>query len=406
MRVHVEKRKRCKKSWNIVLDYGYDPDTGKRNRKCRAFRGTKKEADVQATEIQHRANVGDLVLPTKMTTATFLERWLIDDCHSIVNANTYDGYSRIVYNRFIPTIGAIPLPNLTTERIQRQYADWLGHGRVDGKGGLGATTVQRYHQCLHSALDTAVKWRLIGLNVADAVEVPRPKSAGMKINVLDEDSLRRVLQAAKDTEYYPVFYCAAYTGMRRSEIMALRWCDVDLEMSQVHVNRSLHQLPGGVFDIRPVKTAYSKRCIDLPPSLTLVLRQHKETMAATCSAAGRTMKDDDLVFSRADGQPVSPDAITKVWIKLVRREGFHGVRFHDLRHTHATLLLKMGVHPKIVQERLGHSSIRVTLDIYSHVVPGLQQAAALAFDRRLSGYDGDDLMVGAISELQHKGFLN
>ena len=404
MRVHVEKRKRCKNSWNIVLDYGYDPNTGMRDRKCRAFRGTKKEADVQATELQHRANTGGLVLPTKMPTAAFLDRWLSDCCQITVNSSTYDGYSRIVQNRLIPTIGATPLPSLTPERIQRLYADWLDHGRVDGKGGLSAATVQRYHQCLHTALDTAVEWKLVGVNVADAVKVPRSKSTGMKI--LDEDDLRRLLQAAKDTDYYSVFHFAAFTGMRRSEILAVRWCDVDLETRKVYVNQSLHQLRGGEFEIRKVKTAYSKRCIELPLSTALVLRQHREIAEAACSTVGRTMKDDDLVFSRADGQPVPPDAVTKRWIKLVRAEGLFGVRFHDLRHTHATLLLKWGVHPKIVQERLGHSSIRTTLDIYSHVVPGLQQAAADIFDRRLSGYGGDGLLVGAISELEHKWLLN
>jgi integrase len=226
------------------------------------------------------------------------------------------------------------------------------------------------------------------------------------MKILDEDDLRRLLQAAKDTDYYSVFHFAAFTGMRRSEILAVRWCDLELETRKVYVNRSLHQLAGGTYDIRPVKTAYSKRCIELPLSTALVLRQHREIAEAACSTVGRTMKDDDLVFSRADGQPVPPDAVTKVWIKLVRAEGFFGVRFHDLRHTHATLLLKWGVHPKIVQERLGHSSIRTTLDVYSHVVPGLQQAAADIFDRRLSGYGGDGLLVGAISELEHKWLLN
>jgi integrase len=404
MRGHVEKRKKCKRSWSIVIDYGYDQKTGKRTRECKAFRGSKKEAQAQLVERLHQVTTGGLVLPTKMTTAAFLERWLSDYCRATLTNKTYDGYSHIVHRRFIPTFGAVLLSGLTPERIQHLYADWLDHGRVDGKGGLSAATVQRYHQCLHCALDTAVKWRLVTLNVTDAVEAPRPKPCEMKI--LDEDELQRLLQAAKDSDHYTVFYVAAFTGMRRSEILALRWCDVDLEMSQVHVSRSLHQLPGGEFEIRTGKTPKSKRCIDLPPSAALVLRQHRQRMQAACSVLGRPMKNEDLVFQRADGRAVPPDAVTKGWIKLVRREGFHGVRFHDLRHTHATLLMKQGVHPKIVQERLGHSSIRITLDIYSHVLPGLQQDAALAFDRRLAGHLRDDTATEPISEPEQHFSLN
>lgn len=398
---HIQKR--GKNSWGIVLEHGYD-DKGKRLREWTTFRGTKKEAKAQLIELEHRATTGIPVLPSKMTTAMFLNRWLSDKCIVTVNRSTYEGYRHIVQNRFIPAFGEVRLPSLTPERIQRHWADWLDSGRIDGKGGLSAATVQRYHQCLHSALDTAVKWGLVGRNVADVVEVPRPKPTSMK--ALDENDLLRVLQAARDTDYYVAFVTAGYTGMRRSELTGLQWSDVDLDMCQVHVNRSLHQLAGGRFDIRSVKTVYSRRCIDLPPSLALLLRRHKESMAAAYSVVGRDMKDDDLVFSKPDGQPVAPDTLTKAWIRLVRREGFHGVRFHDLRHTHATLLLKMGVHPKIVQERLGHSSIRITLDLYSHVLPGLQKDAAWKFDEWLARYDDNGQLSGITSGPEHKWSLN
>jgi integrase len=172
--------------------------------------------------------------------------------------------------------------------------------------------------------------------------------------------------------------------MRRSELLALRWQDVDLLLCQVSIIRSLHHLRNGSLVFRPCKTAKSRRLIALTPSNAIVLRKHYEEQNKFRKSLGLSpVKDDDLVFCQIDGKPLLPDSVTHAWIKLRNRTGFKNIRLHDARHTHASIMLKNGTHPKIVQERLGHSSIQITLDTYSHVAPGLQEAATAKFDDAL-----------------------
>ncbi len=173
--------------------------------------------------------------------------------------------------------------------------------------------------------------------------------------------------------------------MRRAELLALRWADIDLDLCQLSVTRSMQYIRGidqkSQIIFREPKTAKSRRLIALSPSTVITLRKHKDKQNNLRQSLGYSpLSDNDLVFSRYDGSPLLPNSVTHAWIKLVRRCGLHGIRLHDARHTHASLLLKQGVHPKIVQERLGHGSIQITLDTYSHVAPGLQQAAANKFD--------------------------
>jgi integrase len=200
----------------------------------------------------------------------------------------------------------------------------------------------------------------------------------------DEDDIAGFLEVAKDTPYHALFYLALYTGMRRSELLALRWCDVDLLLCQVQVSRSLHQLKDGSYVFTEPKSAKSRRTIALPPSATLLLKEHREKQKLERAMLGIPLKDDDLVFSHLEGKPLRPNTITRAWSMLAARCGLKVIRLHDARHTHASLMLKQGIHPKIVQERLGHASIQMTLDTYSHVAPGLQQAAAERFDQALN----------------------
>jgi len=200
----------------------------------------------------------------------------------------------------------------------------------------------------------------------------------------DEDDITSFLNFAKDPVYYELFYLALFTGMRRSELLALRWADVDFVFSQIYVNRTLHQLKDGSYIFTEPKSAKSRRTIALPPSATLLLKDHYEKRTLERGLSGISLTDNDLVFSTLEGKPLRPNTITRAWNTLAIRAGLKAIRFHDARHTHTSLMLKSGTHPKIVQERLGHSSIGATLDTYSHVTPGLQQAAAESFDRLLN----------------------
>jgi len=197
----------------------------------------------------------------------------------------------------------------------------------------------------------------------------------------DEHDIFCFLDIAKESPYYTLFYTALFTGMRRSELLALRWCDIDPVFSQVSVSRSLHQLKDGSYIFTEPKSSKSKRTIALSPSAILLLKEHREKQKLEKEMSGIPSTDHDLLFSALEGKPLRPNTITRAWSMLANKAGIKPIRLHDARHTHASIMLKQGVHPKIVQERLGHSSITMTLDTYSHVAPGLQQAAAEGFNK-------------------------
>jgi integrase len=207
------------------------------------------------------------------------------------------------------------------------------------------------------------------------------------MQVWNGDEIMTFLEAAKSTPYHALFFTALYTGLRRSEVLALRWSDIDLLLCQLYVNRSVHQLKDGSIIYRQPKSAKSRRMVSLSPSTALLLQEHKDSQAALREMIGIPLKEDDLVFCTLDGAPIRPNTVTRAWPMLAAKAGVKPIRFHDARHTHASLMLKQGVHPKIVSERLGHTGIAITLDTYSHVSPGLQEKAALSFDEAL-GYNG------------------
>jgi len=244
---------------------------------------------------------------------------------------------------------------------------------------LSPRTVRHHYMTLHAALEHAVKMGLLVRNAADGVSPPRFQRHQWQ--TLSEYGFSSVLEAARNSPYYVLFYQALFTGMRRSELLALRWCDVDLLLCRVQVRRSLHQLGNGEVVITQPKSARSRRMVSLPPSAAELLHEHREEQIRQRAEVGIDVKEDDLVFTDLEGKPLRPDTVTHAWVKLVRGIGLRGVRLHDARHTHASLMLKQGVHPKIVQERLGHASIQMTIDTYSHVAPGLQEAAAASFDK-------------------------
>jgi integrase len=213
----------------------------------------------------------------------------------------------------------------------------------------------------------------------DAAIPPRVES--IEMHTWDEDEISSFLEVARETRYFALFHTALFTGMRRSELLALRWCDLDLLLCQIYVSRSLHVLRGGQVIIRQPKSAKGRRMIALSPLTTSVLREHREKQELERVMLGKPLTGEDLVFSNTEGKPLLPNSVTHAWINLVRRSGVKPIRLHDARHTHASLMLKQGTHPKVVQERLGHASIQITIDTYSHVAPGLQEAAAARFDQ-------------------------
>jgi integrase len=363
--------KRSEDSYRIAISLGRDSVTQKYKQYFETVRGNKKDAQRRLRELLSSLDNNLFIKPSNLTVADYLIQWLKDYCWSNLAPKTSEGYESIVRCHLVPSLGQIHLTELKPEHIQHLYSEKL-------TAGLSHRTVRYIHVTLHKALRDAVRLGTIVRNPADAVEPPKVQRHEM--HTMSETDVHIFLEMARSTQYYPLFYTALFTGMRRSELLGLKWSSVDLILCQLSVTRALHQLQGGSLIFREPKTAKGRRLISLSPSTVIVLREYREQQEKIRQALDVTLTNDDLVFCHVNGTPLLPNSISHAWTKLACHTGLKGIRLHDARHTHASLMLKQGVHPKIVQERLGHASIQITLDTYSHVVPGLQQAAANKFD--------------------------
>jgi integrase len=377
MKGHI--RQRGKRSWAVVLDVGRDAN-GKRRQKWHPVKGTKKDAQREMARLLHTIYTGAYVEPSRMTLREYLELWLKDYAATHVSAKTSERYDEIVRIHVIPSLGHHALAKLHPLHIQACYSEALQKGRKYGKGGLSAQTVLHLHRVLREALQHAVRLQLLARNPADAVEPPRPQRREMKY--LDEASTARLLQAADGTALYLPILLAVTTGMRRGEILGVRWQDLDLDAATLSVRQSLEQTKIGLAFKQP-KTQKSRRVVALPNMTVEVLRRHRLEQVKYKLLFGPDYHDQDLVCARANGSPWPPDSFTSSFSEFIRKTSVSVVRFHDLRHTHATHLLRHGIHPKVVSERLGHSTVGITLDVYSHVLPDMQEEAARRVDAAL-----------------------
>jgi integrase len=364
-------------SWELKFDTGRDPVSGSRQTRYRSFRGTKREADVELRRLLVEIDGGQFTEPTKMTLGEYLLWWLEVEAKQYVSPKTLQGYSYIVEKHVIPTLGMYPLAKLRSLHVQKYYTDKMEGGRINGNGGLSAQSVRHHDRLLNVALKRA---RSLGLITRNPIEdVKRPKVADRDVDVLDDDEIARLLGAAESTRLYGPIFLALTTGLRRGEILGLRWQDVDLDRAALAVRQSIEQTKAGL-RIKEPKTKKSRRNVALPAVMVEWLRAHKRQQAEERLSLGLGKSKADLVFTEMAGGIWPPDMLSRQFGNLVRAAGLRGVTFHGLRHTHITNLLKEGVHPKIASERAGHSSVAVTMDVYSHVVEGMQEEAASMVD--------------------------
>ncbi|MET0039932.1 MAG: tyrosine-type recombinase/integrase [Dehalococcoides mccartyi] len=376
MRGYIKKR--YQGSYSVVISLGRDPITGKYKQRWVTVHGTKKDAQQKLTELLREYDTGTAIEPDNITLAVFLDHWLAD-IKPRLSPTTAEGYQGIITNHLKPSLGYYQLAKLTPILIQKYYTDTLKRKRCDGKPGtLSTRTVRSHHMVLHRALKTAVRQRLIAYNPADNVDPPVAISTRCRSATAEE--IQKILDEVKGTSYYTLFFLLFYTGMRRSEALALKWEDIDLMLCQASIGRSVHKLHSGEVIFRTPKWG-SARNISLTPATAVILREYKLARVSEAKIIGRKFSEDDLVFSTAEGSPLIPNTVTRKWERLVKRLGLDGIRLHDTRHTHATLMLKQGTPLKVVQERLGHRSIKTTGDIYAHVLPGMQEEAAEKFDK-------------------------
>ncbi|WP_206093763.1 site-specific integrase [Paludifilum halophilum] len=374
--MHVRKRGN---KWCFVLDVGRDPQTGKRKQKWFSGFKTKKEAQKAMTAKLHELNQGAYIEPSKITLADYLNRWLNDYARINCSPRTLEGYEYIIEKHLIPDLGNITLDKLKPMDLQNYYGNKLINGRKDGSGGLSPRSVLHHHRVLHEALEYAVRWQVIAINPAKAATPPKPQKA--QVNVLNKEEIHQLLTASKGTPYYEPIFFAVNTGMRRGEIFGLRWKDINFENNIISVRQTLQRLKSEGLKFRDTtKTDGSRRTIFVSESVIDMLKKLKTKQAKNKIKAGPYYKNYDLVFAKNDGSPIDVDYFSKAFGLLIKRINLPHIRFHDLRHTHATLLLQQGEHPKVVSERLGHSTIAITMDTYSHVMPNMQKEAAQKLD--------------------------
>lgn len=382
-----KRGKRAVYSWGIVIEQPRGPD-GKRKQKWHSFKGSESGAESELRRLLHAVETGEYIEPTRMTLAEYLAKWL-DHARSQVAGKTFERYSEICSKCIAPAIGGKPLLKLTPLDIQGFYAEQLANGRkvrkrkdgtvINSNPSLSPRTVLHYHRVLREALQQAVKWQLLARNPADAVEPPRVEQKEMA--ALDEPHAAWLLTAAEGTRLYAPTIVALTTGMRRGELFGLRWKDVDLDAGVAAVTQSLSQTNEGLHFKVP-KTAKGRRRVELLPLTVEALREHRTRQDADRALFGADYEDNGLVFASPDGRPWPPDSFSSEFRKFAHKIGVK-VRFHDLRHSHASQLLRQGIHPKVVSERLGHATVGITLDTYSHVLPGLQAEAAAKLDTAL-----------------------
>ena len=388
-------RQRSKGKWEITIDIGRDPSTDKRLRHFETVVGGKKEAQHRLAELLLNIRKGTYIKqPKQVTLAIWLRQWLDSYVASSLSPKTGQSYEQELRCYLIPDLGGIRLTELRPHHIQNYIAKALSEGRRHRTGGLSSRTVQYHYRILSKSLDDAIRMGLIAVNACKGVSAPRP--VRRDIPSIGLEDVTKLLSAIHDSSYYLFYYTLLLTGLRRSELLALKWKDLDLDLACIYVAHSLHRLDDGSIIIKEPKTSRSRRPVDLPPSLAILLRQYRVKREAEQIIVGKALTEDDFVFSHMDGTPLNPNTVSHTFSKMVARAGLPHLRLHDLRHIHATMLLKLGTHPRIVQERLGHSSIATTLDIYSHTVPGLQKAAAERLDTLLPKMEADE-NVGKMS---------
>jgi integrase len=370
-------RERSPGHWAIILDIP-DPNTGKRRRKWHSFKGTKRQAQIESARLISVVQAGSYLEPSKTTVAEYLEKWL-EHIKSQVSPRTAERYGELARKNIAPLIGSVALTKLTPMAISTAYSTALTNGRRDGGGGLAPRTVHHCHRVLKQALAQAVRWQLLSRNPADAADPPKVERATM--TTYDLKQTGELIGAMRGTGLFIPTLLAVLLGMRRGEIAALRWRSVDLDAGQVAVVESAEQMNGTV-RLKPPKGGRA-RTVALAQTIVDELRAHRIEQAQNLLKLGVRLSEDHFVCAHADGRMMQPTWITHEWVRLIRATDLPAYRFHDLRHAHATHLLASGAHPKVASERLGHSKIGITLDLYSHVMPGMQEDAAARADAAL-----------------------
>jgi integrase len=367
-------------TYSVVLDLGRGPD-GRRVRRWHSGYRTKKDAERARTELLARLDQGSYIEPSRLTVAVFLRDQWLPGLTGQLRPTTLDGYRRHVHRYVLPAVGGVLLQRLTPAHLNVLYGSLQASGGMGGRP-LAARTVLAVHVTLRKALGDATRWGLVVRNVAELASRPKPQRTDMRTWSAVE--LRRFLEHVESDRLAAAWMLAASTGMRRGEVLGLRWTDVDLDQARVAVQQTL-VVAGGLVVTSGPKTSRGRRSVALDSRTVAALRAWRAAQAAERLAWGPSWTDSGLVFTREDGTVIHPQRLSKAFDRHVRSAKLPRIRFHDLRHTHASLGLAAGVPVKVMSERLGHATSSFTADTYQHVTPALEEQAASTVARLVFG---------------------
>lgn len=340
---------------------------------------TEKEAVQALGEMLYEQRQGTLVTEGDQTITQHFERWLAVH-KTTIRHSTYLTYRSALDKHILPAFGHLALRKLTAQHLDTFYARKV-------EEGLSSSRVHALHTVIYMALQQAIRWRLLARNVGEDVSLPRD-SRPHERQTLTTEQAQKLLDAARGHRLEAMLTLALTTGMRRGELLALRWQDIDFTNRRLSIQRSVSRLPGG-YRVSEPKTTSGKRSITLPPFVIVALGQHRVRQLETKLKVGPAWEEHDLVFSNSYGRFLNSASLYHLFTSVVKKAGLPHMRFHDLRHSAATLLLAMKVPVKVIQELLGHSSITTTLNVYGHVLPTMQDEAMDNMER-LFGYDEHD----------------
>ena len=376
-------RRRGEESWELKYEAGTDPRTGKRITKYQSFKGTKREAQAELIRLMDAVRRGDYIDPSKVTVSEFLNRWDKDWAANNVLPKTRERFSQLIMHQVQPHLGNMPIQKLRAVHLNELYGKLLRDGRVGG-GELSAKTVGHVHRCLRRAFGHAAQWGLITQNPAALVHPPRVQQA--EIEILRENEVEAMLASLRDRNALlcTIAIVALGSGLRRGELCALRWSNIDLDSRTLRIEQSLEQTRAGLRFKAP-KTKHGLRTMTLPASVISELRAHWRTQNEQRLALGiGRSTPTDLVFPGWDGRPLMPNTLSREWSRTIAAIGGRQISLHALRHTHASSLIAAGVDILTVSRRLGHASPTITLGVYGHLYGNTDDRAAQAIDAMLA----------------------
>jgi integrase len=361
-------RQRGKNSWQIQVYTGKDPG-GKHRRHFETIRGTKGNAQRRLRELLTSLDQAIYAPPVKITVANLFNEWLLGYVKTNCTIRTEESYRSTIERHLSPVLGRIQLKDLQPSMIQAYY------GQACEK--LSSKSVLYHHRILKHCLKYAVRQGYLGRNPCDLVDPPKARQNPMR--TLTPDEVKTLLGAASSNQFYPIIYTAVSTGLRQAELLGLRWRDVDFDSRSISVCQTLYKRCG-ICEFHEPKTSHSKRCVNMTAKLTDYLSEYKAERESLCLHLGRLLKPDDLIFSNGDGTPIDPGVLSHNFARILKRAGIENARFHDLRHTFASLMLLRGAKPKVISEALGHASVGFTMEVYAHIIAGMQSEAMALLD--------------------------